>query len=138
MNRTLHPDGWKRPKGYSYGVEAEGRCVFLSGQIGTGPEGAFAGDDLVSQTRQALGNIAAVLATAGGSVGHIVRMTWFVTDMDEYRRSQRELGEAYRAVMGKHYPPMTLVAVTALVEAGARVEIEATAVVPSRGERPAR
>lgn len=130
MNRTLHPEGWKRPKGYSYGVVAEGRTVFLSGQIGTDPNGAFVGDDLVSQTGRALENIAALLATAGATLDHVVRMTWFVTDMDEYRRSQRELGEVYRRVMGKRYPPMTLVAVTALVETRARVEIEATAVVP--------
>ncbi len=135
MKRTLHPEGWVRPKGYSYGVEAEGRLVFVSGQIGTDEAGRFVGTDLVTQTARALENIAAVLATAGANTGDIVRMTWFVTDIEEYRRSQRELGDAYRKVMGAHYPPMTLVAVTALVERQARVEIEATAVVV-RGDVP--
>ena len=137
MNRTLHPEGWKRPRGYSYGVEAQGRCVFLSGQIGTDANGEFVGDDLVTQSGRALENIVALLALAGASPGHVVRMTWFVTDIDEYRRSQRDLGRVYRAVMGSHYPPMTLVAVSALVEPRARVEIEATAVVP-HGEGAAR
>jgi enamine deaminase RidA (YjgF/YER057c/UK114 family) len=132
MNRTLHPEGWVRPKGYSYGVEAEGRMVFVSGQIGTDENGRFVGEDLVTQTGRALENIAAVLATAGARTSDIVRMTWFVTDIEEYRRTQRELGAAYRKVMGSHYPPMTLVAVVSLVEQQARVEIEATAVVPAR------
>ncbi|HEX5131846.1 MAG TPA: RidA family protein [Candidatus Krumholzibacteria bacterium] len=130
MNRTLQPEGWKRPKGYSYGVVADGRLVFLSGQIGTDASGAFAGPGLVAQAGRALRNIVALLAEAGARPEHVVRMTWYVTDIDEYRRSQRELGEVYRAVLGAHYPPMALVAVAALVEPDARVEIEATAVVP--------
>jgi enamine deaminase RidA (YjgF/YER057c/UK114 family) len=134
MNRTLHPEGWARPKGYSYGVEAQGRTVFVSGQIGTDETGRFAGEDLVTQAGRALKNIVAVLATAGAGPGDVVRMTWYVTDIDEYRRTQRELGAAYRNVMGSHFPPMTLVAVTSLVELQARVEIEATAVLPARGE----
>jgi enamine deaminase RidA (YjgF/YER057c/UK114 family) len=135
MNRTILPDGWSRPKGYSHAVEAEGRCVFLAGQIGTDPRGGFAGDDLVAQTGRALENIAALLAAAGASVTDVVRLTWYVTDIAEYRRSQRELGAVYRRVMGSHYPPMTLVAVTALVEPRARVEIEATAVVAGGGAK---
>lgn len=129
MTRMLHPDGWVRPKGYSYGAEAEGRLVFVSGQIGTDERGAFVGDDLVAQAGRALENIVTVVACAGGRREDIVRMTWFVTDIDAYRRLQKELGAEYRRVMGSHFPPMTLVAVTALVEVRARVEIEATAVV---------
>jgi enamine deaminase RidA (YjgF/YER057c/UK114 family) len=132
-NSTLHPDGWKRPRGYAYGVQAEGRCIFLSGQIGTDESGAFVGADLVAQAGRALENIVVLLTTAEAPVESVVRLTWYVTDMDEYRRSLPELGEVYRAAMGNFYPPMTLVAVTALVEPRARVEIEATAVIPLRG-----
>jgi enamine deaminase RidA (YjgF/YER057c/UK114 family) len=133
MNRILRREGGRRPSGYSDGVEARGRIVFVAGQIGTTPAGTLAGTDLTAQVAQALRNIVAVLAAGGASPAHVVRMTWYVTDMDEYRRERPRLGEVYRAAMGDHYPAMTLVGVTALVEPGARVEIEATAVVPDAG-----
>lgn len=133
MNRTLQPEGWTRPRGYSHGVQAEGRLVFVAGQIGTDENGRFVGEDLVAQAGRALENIATVLAAAGAATADIVRMTWFVTDIAEYRGAQRDLGVVYRRVMGAHYPPMTLVAVVALAEARARVEIEATAVVAREG-----
>jgi enamine deaminase RidA (YjgF/YER057c/UK114 family) len=130
MNRILTREGGKRPSGYSDGMEARGRIVFVSGQIGTTPAGSLAGADLSAQAAQALRNVVAVLAAGDATPADVVRMTWYVTDMDEYRRERSRLGEAYRAAMGDHYPAMTLVAVSALVEPGARVEIEATAVVP--------
>ncbi|MCI0452579.1 MAG: RidA family protein [Candidatus Latescibacteria bacterium] len=128
--RILKPRGGRRPSGYSDGIEARGRLLVVAGQIGTTPDGTLAGVDMVSQTAQALRNIVAILAAGDAAPAHVVRMTWYVTDMDEYRRERAKLGDAYRAAMGAHYPAMTLVAVTALVDPGARVEIEATAVVP--------
>lgn len=132
MNRILKPQGGKRPSGYSDGIEARGRIVFVAGQIATHPDGRLAGPGLAEQCAQALRNVAAVLAAGDALPAHVARMTWYVTDMDEYRRERSRVGEAYRAVMGDHYPAMTLVAVTALVDPGAKVEIEATAVVPER------
>lgn len=129
MNRIVQPEGWTRPRGFSHAVQAKGRIVQVAGQIGTDPDGSFVGPDLVTQAGQALRNIVTVLAAAGAKPTDLVRMTWYVTDIDEYRRNQDTLGEAYRAVMGRFYPAMTLVAVTALVEPQSRVEIEATAVV---------
>ena len=130
MNRILRPAGARRPSGYSDGIEARGRLVFVAGQIATTSDGTVAARDLGAQVEQALRNVVAVLSAGGADASHVVRMTWFVTDMDEYRRARASVGEAYRAVMGNHYPAMTLVAVTALVDPAARVEIEATAVVP--------
>lgn len=130
MNRILRPAGGRRPSGYSDGIEARGRLVFVAGQIATTSDGTVAARDLGAQVEQALRNVVAVLSAGGADASHVVRMTWFVTDMDEYRRARASVGEAYRAVMGNHYPAMTLVAVTALVDPAARVEIEATAVVP--------
>jgi enamine deaminase RidA (YjgF/YER057c/UK114 family) len=104
--------------------------VFVAGQIGATADRALAGADMVSQTAQALRNIVAILAAGDAKPAHIVRMTWYVTDMNEYRRERTRLGESYRAIIGDHYPAMTLVAVSSLVEPGARIEIEATAVVP--------
>ena len=130
MNRILRREGGQRPSGYSDGMEARGRIIFVSGQIGTTPAGSLAGKDLPAQAAQALHNVVAVLAAGNATPAHVVRMTWYVTDMDEYRRERSRLGAAYRATMGDHYPAMTLVAVSALVDPGARVEIEATAVVP--------
>lgn len=130
MNRILRRQGGKRPSGYSDGIDARGRIVFVSGQVGTTPSGGLAGSDLPAQVAQALRNVLAVLAAGNATPAQVVRMTWYVTDMDEYRRERRHLGQVYRAAMGDHYPAMTLVAVSALVEPGARVEIEATAVVP--------
>jgi enamine deaminase RidA (YjgF/YER057c/UK114 family) len=127
--RRLEPAGWKAPSGYANGIEAEGRLVFVAGQVGWGPDARMVASDLVAQVRQSLRNIESVLACAGATVHEIARMTWYVVDMDEYRRDRRAIGEAYREVMGDHYPAMTLVQVAALVEADARVEIEATAVI---------
>ena len=126
----LQPPGWPRPRGYANGVVAEGRLVFVAGQIGWDETGDFPAAELPGQVRQALRNVLAVLAQAGGRAEDIARMTWYVTDRDEYIASGREIGEAYREVMGRHYPAMAVVQVVALVEARARVEIEATAVVP--------
>ena len=131
MMRRLEPAGWKQPSGYANGIEAEGKLVFVAGQVGWTPEGSMVPGGLVAQTRQALRNVEAVLACAGASIRDITRMTWYVVDLEEYRRERRGIGEAYREVMGDHYPAMTLVQVAALVEDRAKVEIEATAVVPS-------
>jgi enamine deaminase RidA (YjgF/YER057c/UK114 family) len=132
MMRKLEPPGWKSPSGYSHGVEAEGRHVFVAGQVGWGKDAVMVSPDLVLQTRQALRNIESVVACAGGSVRDITRMTWYVLDLEEYRRERKRLGEVYREVMGDHYPAMTLVQVSGLVEADARVEIEASAVIATR------
>lgn len=129
---TLSPPGWPRPKGFSNGVVADGRQVFVAGQIGWNPEReSVESDDLAGQVRQALVNTLAVLAEAGAGPEHIARMTWYVTDMDEYLGAVREVGRAYREVIGPHYPAMALVQVVRLVEPNARVEIETTAVVPT-------
>jgi enamine deaminase RidA (YjgF/YER057c/UK114 family) len=126
----LQPPSWARPKGYSNGVAVSGRMVFVSGMVGWDAQSRLVGKDLVSQTRQALANIVAVLEEGGARPEHIVRMTWYVVDKAEYLRAQKELGEVYRAVIGRHFPAMTAVQVAGLVEEGARVEIEATAVIP--------
>jgi enamine deaminase RidA (YjgF/YER057c/UK114 family) len=125
----LQPPGWPRPKGYSCGVAATGTTVFVSGQIGWDEHGRFTASDIAGQTRQALRNVLAVLAEAGARPEHVTRMTWYVTDKREYLGAQRAIGEAYRAVMGRHYPAMSVVEVSALLEDAAKVEIEATAVV---------
>ena len=129
-HRLLQPGSWPRPRGYSNGVSARGRMVFVAGQIGWDEEGRLSGKDLVSQARQALRNIVTILAEDGGRPEHLVRLTWFVVDRGEYLASAGALGEAYRGVIGAHYPAMSVVEVTSLMEAGAVVEIEATAVVP--------
>jgi enamine deaminase RidA (YjgF/YER057c/UK114 family) len=126
----LHPRGWKPAKGFSNGVVAEGRMIFLAGQVGWNAEQKFESQDFVAQARQALANIVTLVAEAGGQPQHITRLTWFVLDKQEYLSRLRELGEVYRSVMSKHFPAMTLVQVGALVEDEARLEIEATAVVP--------
>jgi enamine deaminase RidA (YjgF/YER057c/UK114 family) len=127
----LHPKNWKRSKGYANGIAAEGRMVFLAGQVGWNAEQQFDSEDFVSQVRQALANIVALVCEAGGAPEHITRLTWFVVDKKEYLSRLSELGQAYRSVLGKHFPVMTLVQVVALVEDQAKVEIEATAVVPN-------
>jgi enamine deaminase RidA (YjgF/YER057c/UK114 family) len=129
-HRFLNPRGWKPAKGFSNGVVAEGRMIFLAGQVGWNAEQKFESQDFVAQARQALANIVTLVAEAGGQPQHITRLTWFVLDKQEYLSRLRELGEVYRSVMGKHFPAMTLVQVGALVEDEARLEIEATAVVP--------
>jgi enamine deaminase RidA (YjgF/YER057c/UK114 family) len=125
----LQPPGWPAPRGYSNGMMGRGRVVLVGGQIGWDSEGRFP-PGLIDQVRQALRNILAVLREAGGGPEHIGRLTWYVTDMAEYRACLKELGPAYREVMGRHFPAMALVQVVALVEAAARVEIEATAIIP--------
>ncbi len=126
----LHPPGWAPPRGYSNGIAAHGRMVFVAGQVGWNPATAeFESDDFVAQVRQALRNVADVLRTGGAWPEHLVRLTWYITDKAAYLAAQREIGEAYREVFGKHFPPMTLVVVSALLEERALVEIEATAVV---------
>jgi enamine deaminase RidA (YjgF/YER057c/UK114 family) len=126
----LQPEGWPRPKGYSNGIAAQGQQIFIAGQIGWDGEGRFASPKLAGQVKQALENIIAVLAEAQGKPEHIVRLTWYVTSRDEYHAELAEIGAAYRAVMGKHFPVMSVVQVVALMEKEAKVEIEATAVVP--------
>ncbi|GAB3400939.1 RidA family protein [Massilia agilis] len=126
----LNPAGWPRPKGYSNGVAARGRVVCVSGMVGWDAQGQFHTDDFVAQCRQALENIVAVLREAGAGPQHIVRMTWYVLDKREYLDAGAALGAAYRDVIGRHYPAMSAVQVSALMEDRARVEIEATAVVP--------
>jgi enamine deaminase RidA (YjgF/YER057c/UK114 family) len=129
-HKFLNPRGWKPAKGFSNGVVAEGRMIFLAGQVGWNAEQKFESQDFVAQARQALANIVTLVAEAGGQPQHITRLTWFVLDKQEYLSRLRELGEVYRSVMSKHFPAMTLVQVGALVEDEARLEIEATAVVP--------
>jgi enamine deaminase RidA (YjgF/YER057c/UK114 family) len=131
LHAFLHPHGWKQPRGFANGIAAEGRVVFLAGQIGWNAEQQFETEDFVAQTQQALSNIVTLVREAGGTPEHVTRLTWFVLDKNEYLSRQRELGKAYRAVMGMHFPAMTLVQVAALVEDRAKVEIEATAVLPS-------
>ena len=129
-HRILHPDGWPRPRGYANGVSAHGRQVFVAGQIGWNERGELAGAEFVTQARQALRNIVAILATDGAGPEHLVRLTWYVVNRQAYLDSANALGEAYREVIGSHYPAMSAVEVSALMEPGAVVEIEATAVVP--------
>jgi len=126
--KALQPPGWPAPRGYANGIEASGRLVFVGGQIGWDASGAFA-SGLASQVGQTLENIVAVLAEAGAGPEHVVRLTWYVVDRSDYLAHQKEIGAAYRAVMGRHFPTMAVVQVVALVEAEALVEIEATAVV---------
>jgi enamine deaminase RidA (YjgF/YER057c/UK114 family) len=130
--KVLQPPGWPRPRGYANGVAVEGggTLVFVAGQIGWDESGAFPARDLPGQVRRTLQNVLAVLAEAGGRAEHITRLTWYVTDREEYVASAREIGAAYREVMGGHYPAMAVMQVVALIESQARVEIEATAVVP--------
>jgi enamine deaminase RidA (YjgF/YER057c/UK114 family) len=129
--KTLNPKDWAKPKGYANGMAARGTLVFVAGQIGwNAAKGAFESDDFVAQTRQALANIIAVLKEGGARPEHIARMTWYVTDKREYTSRLAEIGKAYREVLGRHFPAMAVVQVTALVEDRAKIEIEATAVVP--------
>lgn len=128
--QVLQPPGWEKPKGYSNGVAAEGRLVFVAGQIGWNAACRFDSDDFVAQTRQALANVVAVLAEAGAKPEHIVRMTWYVTDKREYLARGREVGQVFRELIGVYHAAMSAVEVSALMEDRAKVEIEVTAVVP--------
>ena len=130
MMKHLQPPGWLPPKGYANGIAARGTQIFVGGQIGWNSQQQFETDDFIAQTGQALRNIVEVLREAGAGPEHMVRMTWYITDRVEYNARLRELGEAYRSVMGRHFPAMTCVEVSALVEERARVEIEVTAVLP--------
>lgn len=127
----LQPKGWVKPRGYSNGVAASGRMIFVSGMIGWDAQGRFHTDELSGQVRQALQNIVEVLAVAGAKPEHITRMTWYVLDKREYIAAYKPIGEAYREIIGRHFPAMTAVQVAALIEDRARVEIEVTAVVPA-------
>ena len=130
MHDILAPKPWKAPKGYSNGIAATGRQVYIAGQIGWDGEQRFVAGGFVEQAEQALRNIVTILAEAGGRPEHLVRLTWYVIDRGEYIAAGKVLGEAYRRVIGRHYPTMSAVQVVALMEDRARVEIEATAVIP--------
>lgn len=130
MHEQLHPANWKRAAGYANGIAARGRMIFTGGLVGWDADQQFLTDDFAGQVRQVLENIVAVLAEAGAGPEHLVRLTWYVTDKHEYLAALREVGAAYRDVIGRHFPAMALVQVAGLVEDRAKVEIEATAVVP--------
>jgi enamine deaminase RidA (YjgF/YER057c/UK114 family) len=130
MMDILQPPGWARPRGYSNGISATGRTVCVSGMVGWDAQCAFQTDDFAGQVRQALQNIVEVLTEANAKPEHIVRMTWYVIDKKEYVGAYKEVGEAYRDIIGRHYPTMTAVQVAGLIEDRARVEIEVTAIVP--------
>ena len=129
MEITL-PPGWPRPKGYANGVAASGKMLFIAGMIGWDAQGVFHSDDFAAQARQALNNVADVLREAGGKPENIVRMTWYVTDKREYLAAGKEIGRAFREIIGAYNAAMTAVEVKALIEDRAKVEIEATAVIP--------
>ncbi len=130
--RAVQPDGWPTPKGYANGIAAAGEVLFVAGQVGWNASEQIVSEDFVAQFDQALANVLAVVAAAGGAPEDIARMTVFVTDVESYRSRTREIGQAWRSRMGKTFPAMALVGVAALVELGAKVEIEATAVLPAR------
>jgi enamine deaminase RidA (YjgF/YER057c/UK114 family) len=129
--QVVQPPGWAAPKGYANGVVATGRQLFIAGQIGWNAQGRFETDDFVAQVEQALKNIVEVLQAAGGKPEHIVRLNWYITDKAEYVENQRAIGEAYRRVIGRTFPAMTLLVVAGLLEPRAKIEIEATAVLPA-------
>lgn len=128
--KILHPPGWKSARGYANGIAARGTLVFIGGQIGWNAAQQFESDDFVAQAKTALENVVAILAEARGRPEHIVRMTWYVVDKREYLAAQAALGVAYRDVMGRHFPAMTAIEVKGLIDERAKVEIEATAVLP--------
>ncbi|HSE77717.1 MAG TPA: RidA family protein [Alphaproteobacteria bacterium] len=138
MHDTLLPKGWRRPAGYANGVAARGRTIYVAGQIGWNAQGLFETDDFTAQVRQALANVRAVLEAGGAAPRHLTRMTWYVTDKHEYLANLPAIGDAYRDVIGRIFPAMTLIEVKGLLEARAKVEIEATAVVPEPRRNPVR
>ena len=140
MFKKLQPPGWADPRGYANGLLARGTLLFVGGQIGWNAQQAFESDDFVAQTRQTLQNVVAVLHAGGAAPEHMVRMTWYVVNREEYLANQKELGSVYREVIGRHFPAMTCVQVAGLMEPRARVEIEVTAVLPDQrpGSAPAR
>jgi enamine deaminase RidA (YjgF/YER057c/UK114 family) len=130
--QVISPTGWKVPSGYAHGVSSTGRVIAIAGQIGWNPRtGQFESDDFAEQTAQALKNIVEVLQAANARPEHIVRLTWFITSREEYNKARKAIGAAYKEIFGRYYPAMSVVVVSALLELRARVEIEATAVVPS-------
>lgn len=131
MHDILHPPGWAPAKGYANGIAAEGRTVFLGGQIGWNAQQEFESDDLVAQVRQTLENVVAVLREAGAGPEHLVSLTWYMTDLDEYTAHAKAIGAAYRDTIGRHFPAMAVVEVSRLVEARAKVEIQGIAVLPA-------
>lgn len=133
MHKIIQPDGWKPAKGYANGVLADGPRLYVGGQIGWNSQQIFECHDFIGQMEQALRNIVDVVEAAGGTAADIVRLTWYVVDKREYLAKQREVGEAYRRVLGRHFPAMTMVVVSGLIEDAALVEIEATAVIAPRG-----
>lgn len=131
--RTVQPEGWPRPRGYANGIVAEGRVLFVSGQVAWDEKEQFHSDDIVDQIRQALNNVLTMLKAGGAKPEHVARMTWYITDKREYMRRGKDIGAVYRELMGQHYPAMSMVQVSALMEDRARVEIEVTAVIPDGG-----
>ena len=132
MMQVLQPPGWAKPKGFANGIAASGKLVFVAGQIGWTGDGKWEAKDFAGQFRQALKNCIEVVAQAGGTPQHIVRLTWYVTDKQEYLSSLKDVGIAYRALMGRHFPAMAVVEVSGLIEPQAKLEIEATAVLPEK------
>jgi len=130
MMQTLQPPSWAKPRGFANGIAASGKLVFIAGQVGWTGEGKWEARDFAGQFKQTLKNIVDVLAQAGGKPEHIVRLTWYVLDKQEYLASLKDVGAAYRAVMGRHFPTMAVLQVSGLIEPEARLEIEATAVIP--------
>ncbi len=129
-HETLQPEGWAKPIGYANGILAEGRILQVGGQVGWDASCVFRSDDFVDQVEQALRNVVTVLETGGARPEHIIQMTWYFTDREAYRDSLNEIGRRYRAIIGRHFPPMAAVQVVALMEDRAKIEIVATAVVP--------
>ena len=129
--QIIQPEGWAQPKGYSNGILAEGKTLYIGGQIGWNAQEQFESDDFVDQVRQTLENTVAILETAGAKPEHITRMTWYITDKQEYLSRLKEVGQAYRDVIGRNFPVMAMVQVVALMEDRAKVEIETTAVIPN-------
>jgi len=130
MHTVLCPEGWAPPKGYANGISARGQTIYIGGQIGWNAAQQFESDDFVQQTSLALANVKAVLQSGGAQPQHMVRMTWYITDRNTYQSRLKEIGAVYRDIMGRHFPAMTCIVVSGLVEARAQVEIEVTAVVP--------
>ncbi len=128
--QILQPPGWPRPKGYANGVAASGKMVFLAGTVGWNEKEQFETDDFAGQARRVLQNIVTLLNEAGAGPEHLVRMTWFISDKKEYLDSRKEIGAAYRQIIGRHYPPMSVIEVSGFIEEGAKLEVEATAVIP--------
>jgi enamine deaminase RidA (YjgF/YER057c/UK114 family) len=137
VSDIINPEGWPRPSGYANGIAAEGRFLAISGQIGWNDKGELVAQDFLEQARQALRNVVAIVRAAGGSPEDIVRLTWYITDKNEYRETLRQLGASYKEIVGEHYPAMALVQVAALLEEGAKVEIEGTAILPKAEAKPA-